>query len=380
VTNTLSIFDPIFYANLALIQLEKALGMANRVHRGYDKAPQTKGSVISIPIPSTFTAQDAPGADQAISADSINITLSNWKEVKFALTDKELNYTTEEIITKHIRPAAYALANQIDLDLCGLYADVPWSSGTAGTTPSAVTNITSARKVLFNNNVPLTPGLMHMMIDGNAEEQFLQLQAFSQNQGAGDKGVETQMTGSLGNKFGFEIFANQNVKTHTSGTVSVTTLAINGAVTAGASAVAVDAVAVTGTLVHGDVLQIAGDSQNYAVQAGPYTAAGNAFASVSIFPKLKVNAADNAVVTVIKQNGVRNLAFHRNAFALAMAPLSDMANQLGARVATVSDPVTGIALRSRVWYVGDSSAVKVGLDCLYGFRTLDGNLANAMLG
>ena len=34
--NTLGIYDPLFYAQEALIQLEKALGLAGRVHRGYD--------------------------------------------------------------------------------------------------------------------------------------------------------------------------------------------------------------------------------------------------------------------------------------------------------------------------------------------------------
>lgn len=377
--NVLSVFDPIFYANLALIQLEKALGMAARIHRGYDKNPQQKGSTISIKVPSTFAAQDAPGSDQDIKASNVDITLSYWREVKFALSDKELTITTEEIINQHIRPMAYALADDIDQKLCSLYADVPWYSGTAGTTPSAVADITGVRKVLFNNAVPLIPGMVHLMIDGNAEEKFLQLAAFSQQQGAGDVGVSTQLTGSLGTKFGLEVFSNQNVKTHVKGTCSVTTLAVNGATAAGSTTVGLDAVAVTGTLVHGDVFQVAGDAQNYTVQATA-TAAGNAFASVSFSPKNKAAWADNAVVTVVLQNGVRNLAFHRNAFALAMAPLTDMASQLGAKVATVQDPITSLALRSRVWYVGDSSAVKVGLDVLFGIKTLDGNLAAAMLG
>jgi hypothetical protein len=381
-TNTLSIFDPLFYANLALIQLEKQLGMANRVHRGYDKTPTQKGSTIAIPMISTFTAQDAPGTDMNINADSINIVVDQWKEVKFALTDKELNYTQQEIITKHIRPAAYALADVIDQALCNLYKGVPWYSGTAGAVPSSVGDITGARKVMFNNAAPLTPGMVHLMIDGNAEEAFLKLSAFSQQQGAADVGVNTQLTGSLGQKFGFEVFSNQNVKTHVKGTCSTTTLAINKTASSfpiGSAAIDIDAVAVTGTLVPGDILQIAGDAQNYVVTTTS-TAAGNAFSAVGIFPKLVKAAADNVVVTAVLQNGVRNLAFHRNFGALAMAPLTDMANQLGAKVATVSDPITGLTLRSRVWYVGDSSVVKVGLDVLYGTKILDGNLACAMLG
>lgn len=72
-SNTLSVYDPLFYAQEALIQLEKALGMAGRVFRGYDKSPQQKGSVISIRRPSTFTALAAPQSAQAINASEVQI-------------------------------------------------------------------------------------------------------------------------------------------------------------------------------------------------------------------------------------------------------------------------------------------------------------------
>ena len=55
----------------------------------------------------------------------MSITLDTWKEVKFGLTDKELTFTKEKIITDHITPAAYALADAIDLSLVGLYARFP---------------------------------------------------------------------------------------------------------------------------------------------------------------------------------------------------------------------------------------------------------------
>jgi hypothetical protein len=101
-SNELSVYDPLFYSQEAIIQLHKNLGMAARVHRGYDKAPQQKGSVISISRPSTFTALAAPQSAQAINAGEVQITLDQWYEVKFKLTDKELTYTTEKIITDHI--------------------------------------------------------------------------------------------------------------------------------------------------------------------------------------------------------------------------------------------------------------------------------------
>ena len=105
--------------------------MANRVYRGYDRSPQDIGSTISIRVPSTFTAQDAPSSAQDLSTSSISITLDQWKEVKFKLTDKELTHTGERIINEHIRPAAYALADQIDTTLAALYVLVPWEEAAA---------------------------------------------------------------------------------------------------------------------------------------------------------------------------------------------------------------------------------------------------------
>jgi len=388
-SNQLGIFDPILYAQVGINQLYKSLGMARRVYRGYDKTPQQKGSTISIKMPSTFVAQDAPSTDQDINTDSINIKLSQWKEVKFKISDQELNYTQDELIRVHIAPAAYALADKIDSDLCTLANKIPWRTGTPATTPSAVSDITGVRRQLFNNKVPLTPGMIHLMVDGNAEEKFLQLAAFTQNQGAGNVGVDSQLTGSLGTRYGMEIFANQNVVTSSPGSMAATAPLVNGAQPIHANSVNIDGTSLVGTLKVGDILEFAGDSQKYAVVETPdtynptqtYTASGNALNGIFIYPHLQQALADNTAVTITQTAAaVQNIAFHENFAALAFAPLTDMANALGAQVATITDPVTGLALRSRVWYEGNMSSIRVALDVLYGFRVLDANKAAILLG
>ena len=375
-TNTLGVYNPIFYAQEALIHLEKALGMAARVHRGYDEERRSfrRGQTISIRKPSTFTAENAPSAAQDLDTQYVNLTLDYWREVKFALTDKELAFTGEQIINDHIRPAAYALADDIDQKLVALYADVPWFHDIAPYASTGVADITGPRKVLFNNAVPLHDvGNVHMMIDGNFEQSLLGLSAFTQHQGAGDAGVNAQMRGSLGTKFGLEIFANQNVQTHTAGSVTATAPKVSGAHAAGVTSVTLYDTALTGSLKAGDSLVIAGHSQRYAVTADA-TASANAI-SVSITPKLAAACTGDEAVTLRTDTHRAHLAFHRNAFALAMAPLSEIGNELGAKIAAITDPVTGLSLRSRVYYVGNSSEVHVALDVLYGVKTLDPNLA-----
>lgn len=369
--NTLSVYDPIFYAQEALIQLEKALGMAGRVHRGYDKEPQQKGSVISISRPSTFTVADAPATAQDITAGSVNITLDKWREVKFKLTDKELSFTQEKIIMDHIRPAAYALADDIDQKLCLEYKNVPWYQ--SASSPAAVADLTALQRIMFNNSVP--EDQRSLMLSGVLREEFLNLSAFSQWQGAGQAGADAQMRGSLGMKYGFEVFANQNTQTHTAGVAADAAGALNGAVLKGATTIAFDGVTAGGTFKVGDTFVLAGNTQRYVFTADATADGGGAVASASIFPALVQDYADNVVMTINLVSGVQSLGFHKNAFALAMAPLSEMGNQLGARIATITDPITSLSLRSRIYYVGNSSEVHVALDVLYGVKTLDANLA-----
>jgi hypothetical protein len=371
--NVLSVYNPIFYAQEALIVLYKALGMAGRVHRGYDKNPQQKGSLISISRPSTFTAQDAPSTAQDINASEVQISLNYWREVKFKLTDKELTFTTEKIIEDHIRPAAYALADDIDQKLCALYKDVPWYQ--AATSPGAVADITAMQRIMFNNNVPEDEGARHLMLSGVLREEYLNLAAFSQHQGSGDVGVAAQMRGSLGVRYGFETFANQNVRTHTTGVSADATGALTADHAAGATTIAFDGVTAAGTFKAGDTFVIAGNTQRYAFTADATADGTGIVTATAITPPLVQAYLENAVITVTLLGGVQSMAFHRNAFALAMAPLTEIGNQLGARIATVVDPITNLALRSRLFYDGDSSTVFVALDALYGIKTLDPNLA-----
>ena len=376
-SNTLGNYDPIFYAQEALIALNKALGMAGRVHRGYDPNPQQKGSVINITRPSVFEATEvnttSGGTTQAVTPENVSITLDTWKEVKFGLTDKELTFTKEKIITDHITPAAYALADAIDLSLVGLYKKIPWKEAISAT--PVVTDITGVRKALFNNKVPMND--LHFMVDGSVEAGLLALSAFATADGAGQVGVDTQLRGSLGTRYGFEFFANQNTPAHTSGTMADTAGALNADADKGATSIVIKSLTNDQTLKIGDIIKITGDAQQYVVTAN-YTI--SSATTVAIYPALaKKNLAD-ALVTVILPSGTgatknQCLAFHRHAFALAMAPLSDMGGRLGAQIATVADPVTNLSIRSRLWYEGNTSTVKVALDALWGVQVLNPNLA-----
>ena len=69
--------------------------------------------------------------------------------------------------------------------------------------------------------------------------------------------------------------------------------------------------------------------------------------------------------------------FHRNAFAVAFGALpAELIRRIaGAQVFVAQDQESGLSVRSRLYYDGDNSTVKVALDVLFGVKTLDPNLA-----
>lgn len=388
--NTLGNYDPNIYAALALVQLEKALGMAAHVYRGYDKDPQEYGSVINLRRPTYFTAQQMPISSantSDLTPDSVAMTLDQWYGVQFGLTDKELSYTQERIINEHIRPAAIAVADKIDQAINGLARQVPWYYVAANTgTNTGIADIPALRRRLFDNQVNL--GDVHLELNGEREQWFLSQDQFNRADASGSP--TTQSRGALGDKFGFSIFANQNVAAQQAGgslTVAGGSLTVGAAITVGATSITLGASTVTGTLKVGDIVQVGHTgtdgltgaartaNRNFVVTADA-TATSNAI-TVSVAPAAQATAASGtaALVKVGSTSKYDNLAFHRNAFALAMAPLPEAARTMGARVAALADPITGLALRVTMWYEGLDAKVYVRIDALWAVKVLDADMA-----
>lgn len=383
--NTLGVYNPEFFAAEALIQLEKSLGMARRTYRAFEGerngSGSEKGDTINIRRPGEFTVQDAPSTAQDLNTEKVQLTLNSWKEVKFKLTDKELAFTGDRIIRDHIRPAAVAIAEYIDSQLLAEFKNIANYVDLNAVGSVDVSDVTDVRQAMQDAKVPIFDQQnIFYGIDPRLENALLQLSAFSQQQGAGDPGINAQITGSLGRKYGFDIFSSQNIPTFTGGDMAATAGAqVVGAVAKGATSIPIDdATSLTGTLKAGDIITVTtgGKAYNYACTADT-TAAGNA-ATIPVSPPVRVAISDNDTVAIKLGAGqTQNLAFHRQAFALVMAPLpgSEMLNNLGANVAVISDPLSGLSIRSRMFYDGNASEVYVALDVLFGIKTLTPDLA-----
>ena len=378
--NSLGNYNEVFFAQEALIQLENALGIAGRIHRGYADDIAAKGDTIQIRGPGTFTVQDAPSTPQDLDTRKIPLTLNQWKEVKFKLTDKDLSLSADQIISDHIRPAAYAIANYMDQVLAALTFSVPYVTVQAASS-FALSDLTAARAAMFDRGVPLDDSaLLHGMVSGTYEAYMLNLlSAAGMQPNQQDSSIRK---GTIGELFGINWFANQNVQSYTSGNMTDKVGAVVGATAKGSLVVSIGSIDTTGVVKKGDYFTIAGHEKPYAVTADVTASAGTA-ANVPIWPALQAAVAGGEVVTITQNNAgvakTSNLLFHRNFAALGTARLTTLGAQLGgARMSSISDPKTNLSLRARMWYEGTASSVFVALDVLFGYTMLDESLAQRL--
>jgi len=387
-SNDRGFYDEDFFAQEALMSLYNHLGLASRIFMGYDReySSHESGTAIKVRGPGAFTAGNAPTATVSASdilTRSVTVTLDQWKDVVFGLTDKEMALSKEEILRDHIDPAAAAIAEVIDDYIQTFYYKIPWAFAQAGAT-AAVTDIVEARRLLQVSKCPLKDvANMHFMLTTTHEKDLLNLAAFTQYQGGDGTAVNSQISGNLGMRYGFNFWANQNVTSHTASSTSDVAGAIdsgNGGYDKGETTMNIDALASADLLKKGDTFSVAGNTQRYALTADVQLASNQG--ACTFTPALVADAAEDAVVTFHTKTGDEfpsgnfSLGFHRNWYALAFGRLPETTiSGLGARVSTVSDPITGLSLRVTMWYDGNLAKTMVRVDALYGGNVLDGNMA-----
>ena len=367
--NTITNILPKILARGLLALREQAV-MPRLVNLDYSNESAQKGDTIDVPIPSSLTVSDTvPSNVLEAPADSaptkVQISLNNWKKDNFHLTDKQLVDIdkNEHFIPMQMSEAVRALSNQINLTVLQEFKGVYGFVGTSGTTPfgSNVTDATNARKVLNQQLCPRDN--RRMVLDFDAEANALALAEFQRVNESGDIGVKRE--GEIGRKFGFDIFTDDQVVTHTAGGSG--TPLVNGALAVGDTSVAIDGMSGTSGFVVGDVVTFAGHAQTYAITVAPTASSGAQ--TVTVSPAIKAIVADNASVTK-KASHTVNLAFHRDAFALAMRPLTSetAGDAYGNNIVSMTDPVTGLSMRLEVYR--QYKQVVYELDALWGVKLI----------
>jgi hypothetical protein len=360
-TNTLTTLIQTIAAR-GVISLRNQVWMTRLVNLDYKAEAREKGDTIDIPIPvaratSAVTPAAVPSDPENTTTVKKQIELDQWQKSNFGLKDDEMNkiMASDFYIPSAMQESFKALAGDINASVFQQYKGVYGYVGTAGTTPfgSGVTTLSSinCRKIL---NQQLAPrDFRSLVMDVDAEAAALSLPAFSDAEKTGS-GNE-KLSGEIGQKFGFGNYWDIDVPTHTAGDLGGTGVdTVIKSATAHAIGVTTLTITVGATndlsLLEGDIITIAGDDQTYVVTTATGTVSATADGSVIIQPPLKVALTGSEVIT-LKASHVVNLAFHRDAFALAIRQPGQGLDELGKEkrtTATVQDPLSGLIMRVEV--------------------------------
>ena len=368
---------PSIIAKEAMMQLRANTVMAGLVHRDYSKEfVSGVGDTVTIRKPATFEAKEfdrSKGIEiQDATEGSDSIKLDKLLDVSFEVTAEQMTMDIASFSSQLLQPAMQSFAQKIDLYLLGLYKDIPAVSGKAGITPNNITAITDARQVLNENKVPLAN--RRLVIDPAAENGFLQIPTFHEADKIGDSGTALREA-SLGRKFGFDIFTDQNVLQHTAGSLSAGSGKIKPKEKAnkGVHTITLSATTLTGTMVAGDVMTILGKTYTITEQA---TAENNEVA-IHFTPALQEDIPATTEI-IVTPSHTANLAFHKNAFALVTRPLALPKGIGDGQKAIVN--YDGFGLRVIYDYNSQFKKDVISIDMLCGVKTLNPELACRLLG
>ncbi len=348
----------------------------------YDGAFKAKaGDTIQVKRPARVTAVDGTADISSAYIDfaetAVNITLDKIATVPRKWTSKEATLNMDDLQRLVVQPAVNALAEQVNLDLLGLYKDVYSFSGTSGTTPTDLPSITSARKILQDNRAPL--GDRAFVMDTAAEASYLNLDNFSQVDQSGTNSALRDA--ALGRVMGMMLAADNQILTHTAGGyTALADVTITGGA-AGATSIALTSAAgsSTATLLVGDIFSI--DEYQFVVTATTAAASSGVIAAVSISPELpkaygSFTSADVTFPDVTSRSHVANLMFQKEAFTLASAPLEGAIGGANSAFATAH----GLTITVTQDYDIDTNTNLIRFDYLYGVQTTMPDLAVRVLG
>lgn len=357
-------------ARQILPRLIDNLVFPNLIHKDYSETfVNGLGATIQVKKPVILEAKDFVEADgttaQNVKEESVEVTLDKLAtvDVEFGAVQRATN--VDDLNRLFLEPAAVALAEKINSDGLYLYKDIPYTVGTAGTTPATLEDLANVRKALNALKVPVTG--RRAIWDTEADAKFTTIDAIVNAEKSGDTAALRE--GSIGRVFGLDNYMSQVIKVHTKGTLSAA-VKPKAATSAGATTLTLAATTVTGTLVKGDILTILGD--NYTVTED-VTAASNEIV-VNIYPALKKDVTTTTVVT-LADNHTANLAFNPSAFAFVTRPLVAPAG-----VESYVTSYNGITLRVVRGYDMKYKKEMLSMDVLYGYKTMYPELAVRVLG
>ena len=359
------------------------------------------GATLKVRLPNDYTVTDGPGLSlQDTIEQQVVLTVATQRHVDIAFTTAERTLSIEDYAERFVMPRMNKLAGNIAQTLM-------FSS--QGAVPNAAANVDANNNILAINQTSVL--IAGALLDDNSAPDLGTMDA---RKLANDPHTDAKLVSSLAGQFnpaatissqfktgmmknalGFDMFRDQTVIKHTTG--SATTATINGANQTGTS---LTINALVGTLNQGDVISVANvNAVNRTTFASTglarqFTVTANVPAgatSIPIYPALippasqvpyanlpytaqaymtvTASPANNAVVTPFANASVtyrQSIAFQREAVSLVIAPLWMPPNGKGV-VESARAEFDRCSLRSLVCYEPGTDQPVDRVDALFGY-------------
>lgn len=377
--NTLTAIAPTLYSAANEVAAEP-FGLVSAIKTDFDDKGVAVGDTVKVPVAPSRTAADftpaattASGTDATASTVSVAITKS--RKVSWHLTGEQIrslrnggNY--QVWVGDLMKEGMRTLRNEAEAEAWAYsYIGASRAYGVAGTTPFAsdLSELTGVRKILRDNGAPMAD--LQCVVDTNAELNLLNLGIIQQSFAAGD---DSQLrTGNLKRHFGFQLRASNAIDSHTKGTA--TGFDANGGEPIGETTIVVDG-SDSGTILAGDVVTWAGDTNKYVVASA--TASGAATGNIVINrPGLRATLADTVEGT-IGASYTGNLAFERNAIVGVIRPPEIPQNNTISQM-PISD---GSGLTYLLLEIQQYGQISWELHLAFGFKVVNPHFVATLLG
>ena len=379
--NTLTGLIPVIYRALDVISQE-AVGYTPAVSRDARASRVALGQIVTVNRTPAVGAVDIVPAmtvteGSGVVMDPVSMTITKSRTVPLPWRGEEVRSLEspglgqQSILDDEVLQALRTLRNEIDIDLAVEIKDsASRAAGVAGTTPfiNKIDESADSRKIMIDNGAPLTD--LQMVIDSTAGGQIRKNTQLTKANEAGT--TETLRSGTLLDLNGFRIRESAGVQNTTNGTGTGYT-----SNTAGYAigATQITLITGTGTIVPGDVVTFAGDSNKYIVAVG----IGAPGVLTIGAPGLRIALPTSAVALTVGATAVQNSFFSRSAVILlnrlpALVGGTDLATQ---RI-TVTDTNNGLVFDVAL-YLGYRMA-QWEISTSWGVRTIKPEHVGTLLG
>jgi hypothetical protein len=349
--NTLTGLIQTLYDARNIVSRER-VGFVQAVSKNSKAESAALDQTIRIPIAAAVTSEAnntpavTPPDTGDVTAEYVDMTISKSQHIPVRFNGEEVkalqtsgNY--EDFVSQRFQQAFRRLDNLVETDLASSYKYASRATGSAGTTPfntaGTISDFANVMRILDDNGCP-KDGLA--LVLSNAAIQNLrgkQSNFFKVNE-AGS--AEMLRDGNLGRAFGFNIFQSGFVANHTKGTTTDATLTSTD-YAVGSTTLTLASTG-TGTIVEGDMVNIAGENNGvwYGVRTGDADVSGGGPVVLNA-PGLRIAQTTNTSVIAPSASYSANLAFHPSAIQL-LTRTPAMGNDMAIGKEMVYDEVSGI--------------------------------------